>query len=69
MRQTRNAYKILARKPDGKRPRGRPRSRWTDNIRMDLSEMGWGGVDWSLLSQDVYWWRDIVNTVMNLRVP
>jgi hypothetical protein len=48
----RNAYRILVRKPEGKRPLGRPRRRWTDNIKMDLREIGWGGMDWIHLAQD-----------------
>jgi hypothetical protein len=51
-------------KPEGKRPLGRPRCRWVDNIKMDLREIGWDGVDWIDLAQ----WRALVNTVMNLRV-
>jgi hypothetical protein len=46
MREERNAYRLLVRKPEGRRPLGRPRSRWVDNIRMDLREVGWGDVDW-----------------------
>jgi hypothetical protein len=55
-------------KPEGKRPLGRPRRKWEDNIRMDLREMGWGGMDWIDLAQDRDQWRALVNTVMNLRV-
>jgi hypothetical protein len=65
----RNAYRILVRKPKGKRPLGRPRRRWVDNIKMDLRETGWDGVDWIDLAQDRNQWRALVNTVMNLRVP
>jgi hypothetical protein len=65
----RNAYRILVGKPDGKRPLGKPRRRWEDNIRMDLREIGWGGMDWINLAQDRDEWRASVNTVMNLRVP
>jgi hypothetical protein len=54
-------------KPEGKRPIGRPRRRWEDGIRMDLSEIGWGSVDWIQLAQDRDRWRALVNTVMNLR--
>jgi hypothetical protein len=50
--EKRNAYKILVGKPEGKRPLGRPRHRWEDNIRMDLTEIGWGGMDWIDLAQD-----------------
>jgi hypothetical protein len=56
-------------KPEGRRPLGRPRRRWEDNIKMDLREVGCGGVDWITLAQDMYWWRALVNAVMNLRVP
>jgi hypothetical protein len=55
-------------KPEGKRPLGRPRRRWVDNIKMDLLEIGWGGVDWIGLAQDRDKWRALVNAVMNLRV-
>jgi hypothetical protein len=55
-------------KPDGKRPLGRPRRRWVDNIKMDLKEIGWDGMDWIDLAQDRNQWRALVNTVMNLRV-
>jgi hypothetical protein len=53
----------------GKEPLGRPRRRWEDNIKMDLQELGWGGMDWINLAQDRDRWRDLVNVVMNLRVP
>jgi hypothetical protein len=56
-------------KPEGKRPLGRPRSRWEDNIRMDLREIGWGGIDWINLVQDTDQWKALMNTVVNLRVP
>jgi len=59
----------LAGKPEGKRPVGRPRSRWEDNIRMDLQEVGCGGMDWIELAQDRARWRALVNAVMNLWVP
>jgi hypothetical protein len=55
-------------KPEGKRPLGRHRRRWEDNIRMNLREIGWGGMDWIDLAQDKDQWRDLVNTVINLRV-
>jgi hypothetical protein len=64
-----NAYKILVRKPEGKRPLGRPRRRWVDNIKMDFRDKGWDGMDWIELAQDRNQWRALVNTVMNLRVP
>jgi hypothetical protein len=69
MGEKRNAYRILVGKPVGKRPLGRPRRRWVDNIRMDLREIGWGGTDWIDVAQDRDQWRALVNTVMNLRVP
>jgi hypothetical protein len=56
-------------KPKGKRPLGRPRRRWVDNIKMDLIGIGWDGMDWIHLTQDRDQWRALVNTVMNLRVP
>jgi hypothetical protein len=55
-------------KLEGKRPLGRPRRRWVNNIRKDLGEIGWGGVDWIGLAQDRDRWRALVNVVMNLRV-
>jgi hypothetical protein len=64
-----NAYRIFVGKPEGKRPLGRPRRRWVDNIKMDLREIGWDGVDWIDLAQDRDQWRALVNTVMNLRAP
>ena len=56
-------------KPEGKRPLGRPRRRWEDNIKMDLKEMGCGGMDWIKMAQDRDRWRAFVNAVMNLQVP
>jgi hypothetical protein len=56
-------------KPEGRRPLGRPRRRWGDNVRMDLVEVGWSDVDWIGLAQDRERWRAVVNPVMNLRVP
>jgi hypothetical protein len=56
-------------KPKGKRPLGRPRRRWLDNIRLDLVEVEWGNVDWIGLAQDRDRWRALVNSVLNLRVP
>jgi hypothetical protein len=69
MGEKRNAYRLLVGKPEGKRPLGRPRRRWADNIRMDLGEMGWGDMDWIGLAQDRNRWRALVNSVLNLRVP
>jgi hypothetical protein len=63
-----NAFRILVGKPEGKRPLERPRSRWVDNIKMDLKEIGWDGRDWIDLAQERDHWRALVNTVMNLRV-
>jgi hypothetical protein len=68
MGEERNVYRILMAKPEGKRPLGRPRSRWEDGVRMDLREIGLGSVDWIQLAQDRDWWRALVNTVINLRV-
>jgi hypothetical protein len=64
-----NAYRILLGNPEGKRPLGRPRRRWVDNIRIDLGETGWDGVDWIDVAQVREKWRALVSTVMNLRVP
>jgi hypothetical protein len=64
-----NAYKLFMVKPEGKRPLGRPRHRWVDNIRMDLGEVGWGDVDWIGLGRDKNRWRALVNSVLILRVP
>jgi hypothetical protein len=69
MGEKRNAYRLLVGKPEVKRPLGRPRRRWVDNIRMDLGEVGWGDVDWIGLAQDRNRWRALVNSVLNLRVP
>jgi hypothetical protein len=59
----------LVGKPEGKKPLGRPRLRWEDNIKMDLQEVGWGRMDWIELAQDRNRWRALVNAVMNLRFP
>jgi hypothetical protein len=69
MGKTKNAYKVLIGKPEGKRPLVRPNRRWEDNMRMDLREVGWKGVDWIHLTEVRDQWRALVNTVMNLRVP
>ena len=62
-------YRVLVGKPEGKRPLGRPRRRWVDNIRMDLQEVGCGHVEWIGLAQDRDRWRTLVSAAMNLRVP
>jgi hypothetical protein len=64
-----NVYRLLVGKPEGKRPLGRPRRRWIDNIKTDLLEIGLNVVDWIGLAQDRYRWRALVNTVMILGVP
>jgi hypothetical protein len=69
MRGKRNAYRMLMGKPEGKRPLGNSKRRWVDNIKMDLREIGWNGMDLIDLAQDSDQWRALVNTVMNLRVP
>jgi hypothetical protein len=63
------ACKILVGTPEGKRPLGRPRRMWVDNIKMDLTEIGWDGVEWIDMAQDRDQWRAVVNTVLNLRIP
>jgi hypothetical protein len=68
MGDKRTAYRILVGKPKGNRPLGRPRRR-SEDIRVDLREIGWGGVDWIDLAQDRDQWRALVNMVLNLRVP
>ena len=65
----RMVYRVLVGKPEGRRPLGRPRSRWVDNIRMDLQEVGCGYVDWIGLAQDRDRWRTLVSAVMNFWVP
>ena len=62
-------YRVLLGKPEGRRPLGRPRRRWVDNIRTDLQEVGFGYMDWIELAQDRDSWRKLVSAVMNLRVP
>jgi len=72
MGERRGVYRVLAGKPEGKRPLGRPRHRWEDNNnnnKMDLQEVGCGGMDWIELAQDKDRWRALVNAVMKLRVP
>jgi hypothetical protein len=69
MGEKRNSYRLLMGKPERKRPLGRPRRRWVDDIRMDLGEVGLGDVDWIGLAQDRNRWRALVNAVLNLRVP
>jgi hypothetical protein len=69
MGEMKDVYRLLVGKPEGRRPLGRPRRRWTDNIKMDLLEIGFSVVDWIGLAQDRYRWRVLVNSVMNLRVP
>jgi hypothetical protein len=64
-----NEYWVLVGKPEGKRPLGIPRHIWVDNIKMDLKEIGWGGMNWVDLAEDRDQWRAVVNTVMNLLVP
>jgi hypothetical protein len=67
--EERGVYRILVGKPEGKRPLGRPRNRWEDNIWMDLQDVRCGGMDWIGLAQDRDRWRAIVNAVVNLRIP
>jgi hypothetical protein len=69
MGEKRNAYRPSAGKPEGRRPLGRPRRRWVNNMKMDLREIGWDGIYWIDLAQARDQWRALVNTVMNLRVP
>jgi hypothetical protein len=69
MGEGRDVYRVLVGKPEGKRPLGGDRCRWEDNIKMDLQEVGCGGMDWIELAQDRDSWRSLVNAVMNLWVP
>ena len=69
MGEERGVYRVLVGKPEGKRPLGRPRRRWVDNIRTYLQDVGCGYVDWIGLAQDRDRWRTVVSAVMNLRVP
>jgi len=69
MGERRGVYRVLVGKPERKRPLGKPRHSWEDNIKMDLQEVGCGGMDWIELAQDRDRWRDLVSSVMNLRVP
>jgi hypothetical protein len=69
MGEKRNAYRLLVGKPEGRRPLGRPRHGWLNNITMDFVEVGWGDVDWIGLAQDRDMWRALVNAVLNLRIP
>jgi hypothetical protein len=69
MGEKRNARRLLVGKPEGKKPLGRPRRGWVNDIRIDLGEVGWGDVDWIGLAKDRNRWRALVNLVLNLRVP
>jgi hypothetical protein len=69
MVEGRGVYRVLVGRPESKRPLGRPRCRWEDNIKMDLREIAISGVNWIQLAQDRVQWRAFVNTVMNLLVP
>jgi hypothetical protein len=69
MGEKKSAYRLLVGKPERRRPLGRSRRRWLDNIRMDLLEIGWGSVNWIGLAQVRNRWGALVNSVLNLRVP
>jgi hypothetical protein len=69
MGEKRNVYRLLVGKPEGRRPLGRQRRRWIGNIEIDILEIGLSVVDWIDFVQDRYWWRALVNSVMNFRVP
>jgi len=69
MGERRGVYRVLVGKPEGKRPLGRPRLRWEDNIKMGFQEVECGGMDWIELAQNRDRWRTLVNAVINLRVP
>ena len=69
MGEGRGVHRVLVGKPEGKSTLGKPRSRWEDNVKMDLQEVGWGCGDWMELAQDRERWRALVNTVRNFRVP
>ena len=69
MGEERGVYRVLVGKPEGRRPLGRPRCRWVDNIRMDLQEVGCGYMEWIGLAQDRDRWRTLVSAVMNIRFP
>ena len=69
MGEDRGVHRVLVGNPEGKRPLGRPRRRWEDNIKMDLQEVGWGRGDWMELAQGRERWRTLVGTVRDFRVP
>jgi hypothetical protein len=69
MGEKRNVYRLLVGKPEGKRPLGRTRRRWVDNVKMDLLEIGFSVLDWIGLAQDRYRWRALANAIMNFWVP
>jgi hypothetical protein len=68
MGEGRGSYRLLVGRPEGRRPLGRPKLRWEDNIKMDLQEVGCGGMEWIDMAEDRDSWRAVVNAVMNLRV-